>query len=66
MCEKCEDLDRSIDLYGKVMASINNPVAIERIERFVREMVDRKAQLHAPSHPHDPIIGPETHSVFRF
>ena len=67
MCDRCRDLDCSIERYRQVVAAISNAVAIEWIERFVRDLVQLKAQLHArPPPARDAMIGAEQHPVFRF
>lgn len=66
MCDKCQELDRSIDRYQKIVGAISNPVAIQRICRFLEDLIDRKAKLHFKlDHHRETMVRDELASVKR-
>ena len=44
MCDKC--VDRKIEHYERIAASITDQLAIDRIEMLIEELRARKAGLH--------------------
>jgi hypothetical protein len=46
MCEKCAELDKTIDRNRRIAASINDQFAIDRIKVLIEELRAKKAALH--------------------
>ena len=46
MCEKCAELDKKIEQYERVAASITDQFTIDRIKMLIEELRARKAGLH--------------------
>jgi hypothetical protein len=46
MCDKCVELDRKIEHYERIAASITDQLTIDRIEMLIEELRARKAGLH--------------------
>lgn len=46
MCEKCQELDRSIERYQRVIALIADSVTVSEAKKLLAEALDNKAKLH--------------------
>jgi hypothetical protein len=46
MCDACDQLDKKIEHYKKVMAAMTDQLTIERITALVAELQAQKAALH--------------------
>ena len=46
MCDKCQELDKKIEQYERIAASINDQFTIDRIRALVEELRVQKAALH--------------------
>jgi hypothetical protein len=46
MCDKCEELDKKIERYRKIILGICDQPTVERIEALIGEMQAQKAALH--------------------
>ena len=46
MCDKCEELDKKIERYRKIILGIGDQPTVERIEALIGEMQAQKAALH--------------------
>jgi hypothetical protein len=46
MCDRCDELDRKIEHYKRISASISDQLTIDRIRGLVEQMQALKAALH--------------------
>ena len=46
MCDKCVELDKKIEHYERIAASITDQFTIDRIKMLIEELRARKAGLH--------------------
>jgi hypothetical protein len=46
MCDKYQELDKKIEQYERIAASINDQFTIDRIRALVEELRVQKAALH--------------------
>ena len=46
MCEKCAEIDKRIEHYERIVASINNQLTINRFKELVANFEAEKAALH--------------------
>ncbi len=46
MCEKCAELDKKIEHYGRMLLSIGDQITVERIEALIADLQAQKATLH--------------------
>jgi hypothetical protein len=46
MCEKCADIDRTIQRYERIQRSISDQLTVDRAKELVVELEKKKAQLH--------------------
>jgi hypothetical protein len=46
MCEKCVELDKTIERYRKLIERMSDPLAIESAEKLINEAEKRKAEFH--------------------
>ena len=50
MCEKCEEIDKTIVRYQRILLSIGDQVTIDRTKELIADLEARKAVLH-PKQP---------------
>jgi hypothetical protein len=50
MCDQCVEIDRKIEHYKRISASINDQLTIDRIKELVEQMHAVKAALHPDQH----------------
>jgi hypothetical protein len=46
MCEKCDELDKKIEHYGRILLSIGDQLTVDRIRAMIRDLQAQKATLH--------------------
>jgi hypothetical protein len=46
MCDKCEELDKKIEHYRKIILGIGDKLTVERIEAMIGDLQAQKAALH--------------------
>jgi hypothetical protein len=51
MCDKCVELDKKIERYRRVSASIADQITIDRIKALIEELQMQKVELHPEQKP---------------
>lgn len=46
MCEKCAELDKTIEHYRMIMVRVPDPQTVEGINKLIEKMQAEKAALH--------------------
>jgi hypothetical protein len=46
MCEKCEQLDKKIEHYQKLLLGIGDQLTVDRIKSLIADLQAQKATLH--------------------
>jgi hypothetical protein len=46
MCEKCEEIDKTIVRYQRILLSIGDPVTVDRTKELIADLQAQKAALH--------------------
>jgi len=46
MCEKCDEIDKTIERYRQVQRTILDQVTVDRAKEMVTELEAQKAALH--------------------
>jgi hypothetical protein len=46
MCEKCVEIDKTIERYRQIMRSIMDQLTVDRAKELIAELEARKAALH--------------------
>ena len=46
MCEKCVEIDKTIERYRRIQQSIMDQVTVERTKELIADLEGRKAALH--------------------
>jgi hypothetical protein len=46
MCEKCSEIDKSIERYQRILLSISDQVTVDRAKELIAELQAQKAALH--------------------
>jgi hypothetical protein len=46
MCEKCLEIDRTIERYRQVQLSISDELTIDRAKEVIVELESRKSEIH--------------------
>jgi hypothetical protein len=46
MCEKCTEIDRTIERYRQIRRSISDQLTVDRAQDIITELEAEKAQLH--------------------
>jgi hypothetical protein len=46
MCEKCDEIDKTIERYRQVQRTILDQVTVERAKQMITELQAQKAALH--------------------
>ena len=46
MCQKCQFLEKKMERYRTVAASINDQLTIDQLNELIKDMEDEKAKLH--------------------
>lgn len=46
MCEKCVEIDKTIENYQQIKRSIMNQLTVDRIKELIAELEAQKAGLH--------------------
>jgi hypothetical protein len=46
MCEKCVELDKRLEQYRRLAASITDQLTIDRLNKAIKDTVAEKAKLH--------------------
>jgi hypothetical protein len=46
MCEKCEEIDKTISRYQRILLSIGDQVTVDRTKELIADLEVRKAALH--------------------
>jgi hypothetical protein len=47
MCEKCVEIDKTIEWYRRIQRSINDQKTIDGAEKLIAELETKKSALHA-------------------
>ncbi len=51
MCDKCVELDKTIERYRRVSSSIADQITIDRINALIDELQTQKVELHPEQKP---------------
>jgi hypothetical protein len=46
MCEKCADIDRTIERYQRIQRSISDQLTVDRAKEVIVELEKKKTELH--------------------
>ena len=46
MCEKCVEIDKTIERYRRILLSIGDQITIDRTKEMIADLVDQKAAFH--------------------
>jgi hypothetical protein len=46
MCEKCDEIDKTIERYRQIKRSILDQITVERAQELIAELEAQKAALH--------------------
>jgi hypothetical protein len=46
MCEKCNEIDRTIERYRSLQRTILDEVTVDRAKEMIAELQERKAGMH--------------------
>ncbi len=46
MCDKCDELDKKIEHYSRMLLSIGDQITVERIKALIGELQTQKATIH--------------------
>jgi hypothetical protein len=46
MCDKCVELDKTIERYRRILLSIGDQVTVDRTKELIAELQAKKAALH--------------------
>jgi hypothetical protein len=46
MCDKCEELDKKIEHYQKLLLGIGDQLTVDRIKSLIADLQAQKAALH--------------------
>jgi hypothetical protein len=46
MCDKCDELDKKIDQYRRILLSIGDQITVERLAGLIGDLQAQKATLH--------------------
>jgi len=46
MCDKCDELDKKIERYSRMLLSIGDQITVERIKALIGELQTQKATIH--------------------
>jgi hypothetical protein len=46
MCEKCDELDKKIEHYRRILLSIGDQITVDRIKAMIGDLQAQKATLH--------------------
>jgi hypothetical protein len=46
MCDKCQELDKKIEHYRRIVSRITDQLTNERVEKLIEEMQAQKVALH--------------------
>jgi hypothetical protein len=46
MCDKCDELDKRIEHYSRILLSIGDRLTVERLAALIAELRAQKAALH--------------------
>ena len=46
MCDKCDDLDKKIEHYRRILLSIGDQITVERLAGLIGDLKAQKAALH--------------------
>jgi hypothetical protein len=46
MCEKCEEIDKTIVRYQRILLSIGDQVTIDRTKELIADLESQKVALH--------------------
>jgi hypothetical protein len=46
MCEKCVEIDKTIERYRRIQRTIPDQVTVDRTKELIAELVAQKAALH--------------------
>jgi hypothetical protein len=61
MCDKCDELDKRIEHYSRMLLSIGDQITVERIKALMGDLQAQKATLHPEQNSRPPQVG----GVFR-
>jgi hypothetical protein len=50
MCEKCVEIDKTIERYRVIILSIGDPITIDRAKELIADLEAQKVDLH-PEQP---------------
>jgi hypothetical protein len=51
MCDKCVEIDKTIERYRRLMLSIADPVTVDRTKELIAELQAQKVTLHPDPAP---------------
>ena len=46
MCDKCDELDKKIEHYRRILLSIGDQITVERIDAMIADLQAQKVALH--------------------
>jgi hypothetical protein len=46
MCDKCDEIDKTIERYRQIKRSILDQITVERAQELIAELEAQKAALH--------------------
>jgi len=46
MCEKCVEIDKTIERYRRILLSIGDQITIDRTKEMIADLAAQKAALH--------------------
>jgi len=46
MCEKCIEIDRTIERYRRILLSIDDQLTVDRTRQLIADLQTQKAALH--------------------
>ena len=47
MCEKCVEIDKTIERFRQIKRSISDQLTVERAQKVIADLKDQKAVLHS-------------------
>jgi hypothetical protein len=50
MCDKCSEIDKTIERYRRILLAIGDQVTIDRVREVIRDLEAQKVALH-PEQP---------------
>jgi hypothetical protein len=51
MCEKCVEIDKTIERYRRILLAISDPITIDRTKDLIADLQAQKAAFHPEQAP---------------